>query len=363
MTDITHAFVSSKSDGGDTTLVRPSDWNEGHVVGAYDAADYPLFLAASNSTDRAKARALLSGGAVCDNANDETDIATADAAAAFGVVELSHGSFDIDAALTLNDGCTLTGQGAGILGVATKLNITGTSYGITLSPSGSRIGGLEKLSIYTPQNFANTALLIQNSGTDIRGYDVLHKIGIHAYASGVGETGESDMTTGSCGIKFVCTSGFNQCTYNKVVVFGYEKTMWIYVHNTSGYYYMNGNLFTDITLSSGKYLLDIDTTSTVGWNAGDFAGNQICGLILEPWWETTTMTQYGIYAHDDSGTGGYGRMYSNQITNCHIWDNDHIVQKAIYLGGNSYGNQITACFSYGRDTDLGTSNNINRIPV
>lgn len=42
-----HKFVSAKSDGGDTSLVRPSNWNEEHdlVVGAnkllgrYDAAD------------------------------------------------------------------------------------------------------------------------------------------------------------------------------------------------------------------------------------------------------------------------------------------------------------------------------------
>ena len=29
---ITHPFVSSKSDGGDTTLVRPSDWNDDHAI-------------------------------------------------------------------------------------------------------------------------------------------------------------------------------------------------------------------------------------------------------------------------------------------------------------------------------------------
>ena len=29
---IKHAFTSAKSDGGDATLVRPSDWNAGHVT-------------------------------------------------------------------------------------------------------------------------------------------------------------------------------------------------------------------------------------------------------------------------------------------------------------------------------------------
>lgn len=29
---ITHSFISAKSDGGDATEVRPSDWNANHVV-------------------------------------------------------------------------------------------------------------------------------------------------------------------------------------------------------------------------------------------------------------------------------------------------------------------------------------------
>lgn len=32
MTTVTHAFVSNKSDGGDATLVRASNWNASHVV-------------------------------------------------------------------------------------------------------------------------------------------------------------------------------------------------------------------------------------------------------------------------------------------------------------------------------------------
>lgn len=37
---ITHAFTSGKPDGGDTSVVRPSDWNAGHIgtIEAYDAA-------------------------------------------------------------------------------------------------------------------------------------------------------------------------------------------------------------------------------------------------------------------------------------------------------------------------------------
>lgn len=39
MPNIKHVFVSAKTDGGDTTLVRPSNWNAEHVVDQY--VDYP----------------------------------------------------------------------------------------------------------------------------------------------------------------------------------------------------------------------------------------------------------------------------------------------------------------------------------
>jgi hypothetical protein len=29
---VKHAFTSAKADGGDATLVKPSDWNAGHVT-------------------------------------------------------------------------------------------------------------------------------------------------------------------------------------------------------------------------------------------------------------------------------------------------------------------------------------------
>lgn len=32
---VTHSFTSTKSDGGDTTVVRPSDWNADHVIANY----------------------------------------------------------------------------------------------------------------------------------------------------------------------------------------------------------------------------------------------------------------------------------------------------------------------------------------
>jgi hypothetical protein len=58
MPNIKHAFVSGKSDGGDATLVRPSNWNAEHVVEDYlDFPAAPSLPAAPSSGLRYFARA------------------------------------------------------------------------------------------------------------------------------------------------------------------------------------------------------------------------------------------------------------------------------------------------------------------
>ena len=42
MPRITHAFVSGKSDGGDATLVRPSNWNAAHVGSSHALDSYAI---------------------------------------------------------------------------------------------------------------------------------------------------------------------------------------------------------------------------------------------------------------------------------------------------------------------------------
>ena len=37
--NIKHAFTSGKSDGEDTTVVRPSNWNDAHVDGSGNPID------------------------------------------------------------------------------------------------------------------------------------------------------------------------------------------------------------------------------------------------------------------------------------------------------------------------------------
>jgi hypothetical protein len=52
----THAFSSAKSDGGDATLVKPSDWNADHV-GLVDTLSQPTV----DTTVRAGYSAVLVG--------------------------------------------------------------------------------------------------------------------------------------------------------------------------------------------------------------------------------------------------------------------------------------------------------------
>jgi hypothetical protein len=88
----THAFTSAKSDGADTTVVRPSNWNAAHVgngLGWFNVKDY---------------------GALGNNsANDTSAINSAIAAlnsAAQGVLYFPSGTYLINAALT-----TITAEG------------------------------------------------------------------------------------------------------------------------------------------------------------------------------------------------------------------------------------------------------------
>lgn len=46
---IKHAFVSSKADGADTSLVRPSNWNADHVIDGGIAIDDSFFTTCSLS--------------------------------------------------------------------------------------------------------------------------------------------------------------------------------------------------------------------------------------------------------------------------------------------------------------------------
>lgn len=48
---ITHTFSSTKSDGGDATLVRPSDWNAGHSITVLECAAQCMIQANAATTN------------------------------------------------------------------------------------------------------------------------------------------------------------------------------------------------------------------------------------------------------------------------------------------------------------------------
>lgn len=87
---LTHTFVSAKADGGDTTLVRPSNWNAEHTITA--AACSVL------------GRSANSGGAVADIAAsaDGQFLRRAAGAIGFGAIAWS----DLPDGVTINSGST-----------------------------------------------------------------------------------------------------------------------------------------------------------------------------------------------------------------------------------------------------------------
>jgi hypothetical protein len=102
---IKHAFVNPKSDGGDATITRPSDWNAAHTqFGVYDVRDY---------------------GALGDLAQDDTTYiqAAIDAcnAAGGGIVYFPRGNYLIST-LTYYSNMTFQGEGgARLAGAVTQM--------------------------------------------------------------------------------------------------------------------------------------------------------------------------------------------------------------------------------------------------
>lgn len=48
---IKHKFTSAQADGGDTSVVRPSNWNDDHQVTSFTAAKVPVAFSATPSFD------------------------------------------------------------------------------------------------------------------------------------------------------------------------------------------------------------------------------------------------------------------------------------------------------------------------
>ncbi len=101
--EITHATGSGTTEAQYLAVAH-------HAITNLSGA--PIFVAASDAAVAKKKWAVITGGTVCDGTNDQTDVATAEIADN-GAVHLSHGTFNIQAAVTFNHGVPIIGQGDG----------------------------------------------------------------------------------------------------------------------------------------------------------------------------------------------------------------------------------------------------------
>lgn len=130
---VTHKFASAKSDGADSTLVQPSDWNDAHLGNNLPV----LSVAASDSSQKAKDGADYQ----CDGTADQTEINTALAAipATGGQVVLAPGTYNLSGSIsiTLNRLQAFIGYGAklvlasGVTGISVTQGSSGTR-GVTI---------------------------------------------------------------------------------------------------------------------------------------------------------------------------------------------------------------------------------------
>ena len=117
---VTHAFVSPKGDGADATLVRPSNWNDGHVVANVLASDTEDQTFAGGV--RITAKSLTTGNVTIDCGDRPLQYIT------------NNGAFTITA--PANDGsCILlitNGASAGPV-TFTGFTVSATNYGDALT--------------------------------------------------------------------------------------------------------------------------------------------------------------------------------------------------------------------------------------
>lgn len=254
---------------------------------------------------------------VCDGTNDETDIVNACTAAANGKVKLSAGTFTIGAALSVVTGTWIEGEGGGEQVSGTNLNITGTNYGITLTPNHYAMPKLHNVKITTPTLFADTALkLTMNHELWNVAVPILSGINIKAYLAGVFE-GSPDMTAGSIGLSINCTKGVCFNRFGPIAVNGYETGMRIYTNRvTTGYVYFNGNQFDLITIMYAKYALKLLATSDGADATSDIGMNNFSHVEIQPKDQGDGgASTYGLWM--DANAAG---IKWNNFANINIWD-------------------------------------------
>ncbi|XUX01208.1 MAG: hypothetical protein TUN42_04260 [Dehalogenimonas sp.] len=308
----------------------------------------PLMVAASNAAADELLWAGNSNGAACDGTNDQTDLANADAAGSQGKVTLSAGTFNIQAALTLNDGCTFVGHGGDEEAWGTRLLLGGTNYGITLSPTvGKKMSKIWDLLIETPQNFATIALHVLASVSVWNVNKILDNVNVKAYESGTFETNPSgpDVTAGGIGVQISASasSALAKSHFGPISIAGFEKGFQLLADGSgSQYKYLNGNCFDWLNLCYNKYPFIIKNSSTSSALI-EITNNLFKGIDIQPILYGAANTQQGVLI--EGSTYEQGVINGNNIDYLMEWDWDNADSNSIKITGNA-GTYVTAYYNF-----------------
>ncbi len=322
----------------DNDTGNPFKWNGTAWVADPDATGSttgaPVFVAASNATANEKTWAVATGGTVCDGTNDQTDITTACTAAAKGKVILSSGTFNIQAAMTLNTGCVIEGQGSGEETYSTRL-LLGGNYTITLNPLSRLFTKLRGVLIETPTGFNTIALHVQATASVWNNHKILDDVVVKAYDSGAMEGGAGDLTAGSIGVQFSSSASacLAKCSIGHFTVCGYEKGVYFLLDGSGTQWkYINGNFFEYIGITYSKYPLTIANTSTSSALI-EFTDNHFAHIDIQPCLAGTD-TVDGLTISGTTATAN-GVIHGNVIEFIEFWDWDTGNGKRIVITGNT----------------------------
>lgn len=204
MAGITHAFVSAKSDGADTTLVRPSDWNAMHIGPTGRGTNY--LVAGATAPDVVKNQADY----VCDGTADQTEINLA-----------------LAAARTATDGIqkvTLIGE------FTTSASINATGFSAVDSSFNFRALTLDLSAAQIHASaFTSAVPIIDMSGSSY----------VRVYGGRIDEGSYTSppSTVPSCGIFLARIDGYQSCCLNVffgTVVWGWFTKAAIYSYGSEG---------------------------------------------------------------------------------------------------------------------------------
>jgi hypothetical protein len=290
-------------------------------------------VAASDATAAEIAQADLT----CDGTNDEVQIEAADAVAAGGIVQLSTGTFCIDADLDLDNYSIIRGHGG-----ATTLELASNTESVIMSGfSNFSVGNkLWDLEIKAPASFTGDALLITPAGAHFSSPDVLKNVVVYCGAKAFGAT----CTQTGKGVKILCDGNSHAlalCNLSNVHVWGFQYGLYIDVQETNAETgaYVNSCTFENWVFNRNDYMIYL-TTSENG--SPLIVGNNFVNCYFQYHGSCTA----GIYI-DDNGTGS-SQIYKNYFTNMYFWDfagaSDHIYVAT----GNAYNNYFEGGFSMSR---------------